>query len=90
MLARLGLRPGWPDILVLHPAATNVDGCRSVILVGLELKAAIGRQSGVQRGVETDFAAAGATYGLCRSIDDLLAILQRAGVSLFASTGSQP
>jgi hypothetical protein len=25
MLARLGLRPGWPDILVMRPAPTTVE-----------------------------------------------------------------
>jgi len=83
MLARLGLRPGIPDILVLHPAPTVVDGCRSVILVGLELKTEAGRQSVVQRNVEADFTAAGATYALCRSIDDVQAALADAGVPMF-------
>jgi len=83
-LARLGLRPGWPDILVMHPAPTDVDGCRLVIVVGLELKTEVGRQSVAQRGVEADFAAAGASYVLCRSIDDVQAALARAGVPVAA------
>lgn len=83
MLARLGLRPGLPDILVWHPAPTAVDGCRAVIFVGLELKTEVGRQSVVQRGVEADFDAAGATYVLCRSIDDVQAALAAAGVPMF-------
>lgn len=87
MLARLGLRPGWPDILVMHPAPTETEGCRRVILVGLELKTEIGRQSVVQRTVEADFAGAGATYALCRSIDDVQAALARAGVPIFATAG---
>jgi hypothetical protein len=82
MLARLGLRPGIPDILVLHPAPTAVDGMRSVILVGIELKTEIGRQSVVQRAVEADFDAAGAWYVLCRSIDDVEAALRGAGVPM--------
>ncbi|WP_395707957.1 hypothetical protein [Reyranella sp.] len=86
-LARLGLRPGWPDILVLHPAPTAIDGCRRVILVGLELKTEIGRQSQVQRGVEADFTSAGATYALCRSIDDVADALARAGVPMHATAG---
>lgn len=86
-LARLGLRPGWPDILVLHPSPTEIEGCRRVILIGLELKTEIGWQSIVQRGVEADFAAAGATYALCRSIDHVADALVRAGVPLHATTG---
>lgn len=84
MLARLGLRPGWPDVLVLHPAPTEIEGCRRCIMIGLELKTPIGRQSQVQRGVEADFAAAGASYALCRSIDDVAEALARAGVPLYA------
>jgi len=33
----------------MHLAPTTVDGCRSVILVGLELKTEVGRQSQAQR-----------------------------------------
>lgn len=88
MLARLGLRPGWPDILVMHPAPTEIEGCRRAILIGLELKTPIGRQSQVQRGVEADFTGAGATYALCRSIDDVCAALGRAGVPLFATSST--
>lgn len=42
----------------MHLAPTTVDGCRSVILVGLELKTEVGRQSQAQRAVEADFAVA--------------------------------
>lgn len=84
-----GLRPGWPDILVLHPAPTAIEGRRQAILVGLELKTEVGRQSAVQTGVEADFSAAGATYALCRSIDDAAEALAGAGVPLHATTGGQ-
>jgi hypothetical protein len=84
MLARLGLRPGFPDILVLHPAPTDIEGRSRCILVGLELKTEAGRQSVVQRAVEAEFQAAGATYSLCRSIDDVQAALDAAGVPLHA------
>jgi hypothetical protein len=79
MLARLGLRPGWPDLQVLHPRAGG-----GVILVGLELKTDRGRQSAVQRAVEADFSAAGAVYALCRSLDDVEGALTGAGVPVFA------
>jgi hypothetical protein len=85
MLAWLGLRPGWPDILVLHPAPRSVEGCRQVIVVGLELKTEVGRQSPVQRAVAAEFAAAGASYALCRSIDDVHAALVAAGIPMRAT-----
>lgn len=82
MLARLGLRPGIPDILVMHPAPAAIEGVRSVILVGLELKTEAGRQSVVQRSVEADFGDAGARYALCRSIEDVQTALSAAGVPM--------
>jgi hypothetical protein len=87
MLARLGLRPGWPDILVLHPASRATDDGHGAILVGLELKTESGRQSQAQRAVEAEFAAARASYALCRSIDDVQGALRQAGVPLFATAG---
>jgi hypothetical protein len=84
MLARLGLRPGWPDILVLHPSPTTLDR-RHVIVVGLELKTEVGRQSAAQREVEADFIAAGAAFALCRSINDVHAALSAAGIPLYAA-----
>lgn len=85
MLARLGLKPGWPDILVLHPAPATVDGCRSAIILGIELKTGTGLQSTAQRTVEGEFGAAGAGYVLCRSLTDVATALTAAGVPIFAS-----
>jgi hypothetical protein len=76
MMARLGLRAGFPDIIVFHPSLLG----HHTIVVGLELKTEIGRQSGAQRDVERDFTATGAIYALCRSIDDVQAVLRSAGV----------
>jgi hypothetical protein len=73
--------------LVLHPAPTTVEGCRHLILVGLELKTEIRRQSQAQRGVEVDFGSVGASYALCRSIDDVREALARAGITLFSTPG---
>jgi hypothetical protein len=80
MLARLGLRPGWPDVQVMHP----VPAAAACLLLGLELKTPIGRQSLVQKQVEADFAAAGAVYRLCRSIDDVERVLRMVGVPVYA------
>jgi hypothetical protein len=84
ILARLGLRAGWPDILVLHPTPTEIEGRKRTIVLGLELKNHIGRQSQVQRAIEADFAAAGATYFLCRTVEDTYAALRAAGVPMHA------
>jgi len=79
LLARLGLKPGWPDILVLHP----IDDSGTLVL-GLELKTAIGKQSLVQHGIEAAFAACEANYAVCRSIDDVARALVKAGIPMRA------
>jgi hypothetical protein len=84
MLARLGLRPGWPDLLVMHPTPLTNQGNRHAIVLGIELKTEVGRQSLVQRAIEAEFAAAGAGYAVCRTIDGVYAALIGAGIPVFA------
>ena len=81
MLARLGLRPGFPDILVMHPGEDYSN--RSIVL-GMELKTSVGRQSSAQLEVERDFAACEAFYFVCRSIDDVALALRDAGIPMHA------
>lgn len=91
MLARLGLRAGWPDILVLHPLSLTIGNSslypRACVVVGIELKTADGRQSQAQREVAAEFDLARATYAVCRSIEDVENELRRAGVPARASAG---
>lgn len=84
MLARLGLRRGFPDILVLHP-----DYGGTTLVLGLELKTAIGKQSAAQREIEQAFAACEANYALCRSIDDVAQALRDAGIPMHAKMWSK-
>jgi len=79
MLARLGLKPGWPDLLVLHPAP-----CGATIVLGLELKAEGGRQSNAQAKVADEFGRADARYAICRSLADVGGELMAAGIPVFA------
>lgn len=58
---RRGIKPGWPDVLVLH-------GGR---LFGLELKTARGRLSDAQKAARADIEAAGGVYAVCRSVADV-------------------
>jgi hypothetical protein len=83
MLARLGLRPGWPDIIVMHPRAAGLWTFGTHI-VGLELKTEIGRQSVAQRAVQDEFEHSGAVYAICRSIDQVQATLEAVGIPVFA------
>lgn len=75
-LKRMGLKPGWPDIIVLHPYELTT------LVVGIELKAAKGRLSAPQ--IETCEAlwAANARYVECRSLEEVQRCLERAGVPL--------
>jgi hypothetical protein len=79
MLARLGLRPGWPDLQVMHPSPMGGS-----MVIGLELKTPVGRQSLVQKQVEADFTAAGGFYCICRSIDEVERVLIATGIPLHA------
>lgn len=86
-LYRLGLRSGWPDLLVVHEGR----------LFGIELKTATGRLSKT-RVVRTRSGAArvrvgqaemlagleraGVRIAVCRSVEDVLATLRAWGVPL--------
>lgn len=76
LLKSMGLRAGWPDIIVLHPYELTT------LVVGIELKAKKGRLSKPQ--IETCEAlwAANARYVECRSLEEVQRCLERAGVPL--------
>ena len=85
-LARMGLKRGWPDVLVLHRR-----------LIGIELKRRGGRLSRTrvvrtrrgglreimgQEEVFPRLEAAGMTIGVCNSLPAVLAFLAACGVPL--------
>lgn len=78
-LKRMGLQRGWPDYLVIFQGR----------LIGIELKApeTKGRLSAEQLIVAEGFRHNGFGWGLCRSLDDVEALLRGAGVPLVASVG---
>lgn len=77
-LKALGLRKGWPDLIVVHPALHPGYS----LVVGLELKAAKGRLSPEQEAMRGAFAAAGAWYFVCRSLEDVERALREAHVPI--------
>lgn len=82
MLKRKGTKPGVPDIVVIAPKPVGVGmGC---IVIGIELKAGAGRRSADQVETHADLTMAGAHVGICRSIDDVIALLERHGIPLHA------
>ena len=81
-LKAMGLRAGVPDLLVFHPCRVvgMAVGC---IVVGAELKAGRNGTSEDQDATMADMMVAGAHVGVCRSIEDVAALLKRHGVPVF-------
>lgn len=61
-LKAMGLRKGMPDLLVIAPGP---------VLVGIELKSKVGKQTPEQFQVATDFKDCGAWLVLCRSVEEV-------------------
>ena len=57
-----GVKPGWPDILIIGPGPN---------VLGIELKAKAGKQSSDQIAVEEAFKGCRAWYVLCRSVAEV-------------------
>lgn len=66
-LKAMGVKPGWPDILIIAPSAHGPN------VLGIELKrpGKGGSQSPEQRMVETAFHGCRAWYVLCRSVEEV-------------------
>lgn len=64
-LKAMGLLPGMPDLLVLWLSGSGLA------LLGLELKAKVGRLSQAQVECADKFADVGAHYRVCRSIEEV-------------------
>lgn len=61
-LKAMGLKKGWPDILILAPGPN---------VLGIELKAKGGSQTPEQREIESAFYGCKAWYVLCRSVEEV-------------------
>jgi hypothetical protein len=76
-LRAAGLAPGMPDLMVFH------RGCA----IGIELKApGGGHLTAVQRTMHERLRAAGVPVYTCRSLDEVIAALEREGVPLRSSS----
>jgi len=63
-----GIPDGWPDLTVLLPGGR---------FVGVEVKSERGRQSKMQKLMESLFAELGHEYVLARSVDDVIAAVDQ-------------
>lgn len=84
-LKAMGLARGWPDLLVMHPAA---PGCGPVV-VGIELKAGKNGQTAEQKAISEAFFACRAWYVLCRSVEEVERALRFCKVPVHASVGGK-
>ena len=85
-LARMGLKPGWPDIFVLHQRLYGVElkrhgGQLSRTRIVRTRRGGLRELAG-QRETFPLLEAAGMTIGVCDSLPAVLAFLAAAGVPL--------
>ena len=71
-----GVKRGIPDVIILH------DGR----FVGIELKTAAGTVSDSQRTTANEILAAGGTWEVCRSVEQVEGLLRHRGIPLRAGT----
>lgn len=81
LLKAAGLKPGVPDILVIHPRPTD-GGC---IVLGIELKAEHGRRSIDQTATHAVLREAGVHTVVCHTVEQVAAALDACGVPLRAT-----
>jgi hypothetical protein len=73
-LKRMGTQKGWADYLIL------AEG----LPIALELKTPKGKVSDEQGAFGDAWTANGGKYAVCRSLDEVQAVLESAGVPLLA------
>jgi hypothetical protein len=81
-LKAMGLKPGVPDLLVIHPEPIGVAFGR--IVVWAELKSDTGRRSPDQVATHADLQEANTVVDVCRSVEEVAALLARHGIPLHA------
>lgn len=80
-LKAMGLKAGWPDILVIY----SPDDRIATGVLGIELKAKAGRQTPAQHEIAQAFKDCHAWYVLCRSVDEVERALRFCKVPLSAT-----
>lgn len=82
ILKTMGMKPGLPDIIVLHPVLQrgNNAGCW---VIGIELKSATGGLTPAQKATKVAFEEAGGFYYVARSVIEVGGFLQGLGVPLY-------
>ena len=64
----MGVRPGFPDLILLHPSNGYHFLC-------IEMKTKTGKQSDYQKDYQKRVEAEGGKYAVCRSLEDFIAVV---------------
>lgn len=75
LLKAMGLKRGWPDIIVLAPGPK---------VIGIELKTEKGKLSGWQQGLRDCFNTCQASYAVARTLEHVEVILKQNDIPLHA------
>ncbi len=82
ILKAMGVKPGWPDIIILKPGF--VDGNGNLRFIGLELKAERGRLSPQQNSVHGSIKIAGGMVYVTRTLAEVEGALRAEMIPLRA------
>jgi hypothetical protein len=78
MRKKRGVRAGLPDLLVMRACDF------STVVIGIELKATKGVVSDAQEEMKRSFKAVNADYYVCRTLPEVLHVLEMNGIPLHA------
>lgn len=67
ILKAMGVKPGWPDIIILAPSISHVASR----FIGLELKTSRGRLSPAQKDVHLNILYIGGFVHVCRTLAEV-------------------
>ena len=81
-LKQMGVKPGWPDIIILHKGIAW--GCYTFATYFIELKTEKGRLSKHQKAAHAQIRNAGGIVAVCRSIPEVEGTLRGWGIPLKA------
>lgn len=82
-----GVRKGAPDFVIAAPSANAFPHAMAVMWIELKRQKG-GRVDGEQKAWGEALQAAGQTWAVCRSVDEVERVLLGAGVRLQATTGA--
>ena len=83
-LKAMGLKAGWPDLIVITPAIAYPANKTIPMVIGIELKAEKGAQTATQKAVQKAWEGAAGHYRVARTVNEVEFFLRGLGVPMFA------